>query len=82
MNSQQAVVKRLTELCYQKGYSVGQLSYGSGVHPSTIKSIISGKSKNPGVVTVVKLCSALGVEVGEFFDAKEFVNLEIEEDDE
>ncbi|MCD8067926.1 MAG: helix-turn-helix transcriptional regulator [Lachnospiraceae bacterium] len=79
MKSQEAVAKRLTRLCYEKGCSPYQLSYGSGVHVSTIKSIINGKSRNPGINTLVRLCGGLGINVQVFFAGEEFNELELEE---
>ncbi len=82
MKSQEAIAKRLTELCYEKGCSLYQLSHGSGVHISTIKSIMNGKSQNPGINTLAKLCMGLGIEVQDFFEGEEFSELELEEDEE
>ncbi|MCD7807512.1 MAG: helix-turn-helix transcriptional regulator [Lachnospiraceae bacterium] len=81
MKYQEAVATRLTKLCYEKGCSPYQLSYGSGVHVSTIKSIMNGKSQNPGIKTLARLCGGLGIEVQDFFDGAEFVELEFEEDE-
>ncbi len=50
----------------------------SGVPPSTIKNILYGKSKNPGIVTIKMLCDGLGISLTEFFDTKEFAELEQE----
>ncbi|MCD7739050.1 MAG: helix-turn-helix transcriptional regulator [Lachnospiraceae bacterium] len=81
MKSQEAVARRLTKLCYEKGCSLYQLSYGSGVHVSTIKSIMNGKSQNPGIKTLARLCEGLGIEVQDFFEGEEFEELEFEEDE-
>jgi len=42
--------------------------------PSTVKNIIYGKSKNPGVVTLKMLCDGLGVTLSEFFETSDFNN--------
>ncbi|MCD7819232.1 MAG: helix-turn-helix domain-containing protein [Lachnospiraceae bacterium] len=81
MKSQEAIAKRLTRLCYEKGCSLYQLSNCSGVHISTIKSIVNGKSQNPGINTLAKLCMGLGIEVQDFFDGEEFAELELEEEE-
>ena len=46
--------------------------------PPTLKSIIYGKSKNPGVVTIKILCDAFEITLAEFFDTDLFNNLEQE----
>ncbi len=70
-----AVKNRILQLCEEKNMSIYRLSLESGVSQSTIKSILYGKSKNPGIVTLKMLCDGLGVDIVEFFDTKEFKNL-------
>ena len=78
MKSCEAVVIRLERLCLKKGINFNQLAYDAGVHPSTIKSILNGCSKNPGIVTITKLCDGLDITVYEFFGDKLFKELDQE----
>ena len=57
------VVQRLYELCRQKNITPNALSYMSGVSQSTVKSILNGESKNPGIVTIKKLCDGCGMKL-------------------
>ena len=50
------VVKRIYELCAEREITPNALSYLSGISQSTIKSILNGESKNPGIVTIKKIC--------------------------
>ena len=43
-----------------------------------MKSIMNGKSQNPGVVTLKKLCDGLDITLTEFFDTDYFRTLEQE----
>ena len=45
---------------------------------STVKSILYGNSRNPGVVTIKKLCDGFGITLNEFFSGSEFEALEQE----
>ncbi len=72
------VKNRILLLCEQKNMSIHSLAIESGVAPSTIKNILYGKSKNPGIVTLKMLCDGLGVSLTEFFDTDDFANLEQE----
>ena len=72
------VAERLLYFCDQKNLSVNALARISAVPPSTLKNIINGVSKNPGIVTLKKLCDGLEISVTEFFDTEEFRNLEQE----
>ena len=73
-----AVKNRLLQLCEQKKMSIYKLSVESGIAPSTIKNILYGKSKNPGIVTLKILCDGLGITLIDFFNTKDFFNLEQE----
>ena len=50
-----AVAARIEQLCAERGITINGLANLSGVHPSTVKSIIYGASKNPGVATIKML---------------------------
>ena len=78
MKSYEAVVIRLRRLCVKRGINFNQLAYDAGVHPSTIKSILNGNSKNPGIVTITKLCDGLDITICEFFEDDLFQQLEQE----
>ena len=78
MEIYQAVVIRLMELCKEQNITPNALSYRSGVSQSTIKSILNGESKNPGIVTLKKLCDGLNIDIVTFFYTPEFLQLEQE----
>lgn len=72
------VVKRIYELCKERNITPNALSYLSGISQSTIKSILNGESKNPGIVTIKKICDGLDITIVDFFDTDDFLNLEQE----
>ncbi len=78
MNTRQAVVERIMELCSERNITPNALSYQAAVPQSTIKSILNDESQNPGVVTIKKLCDGLGISLADFFDTELFRNLEQE----
>ncbi len=78
MNMYDAVKFRIIELCEQKNITIYRLALDSGVSQSTIKSILYGKSKNPGIVTLKMLCDGLEINISEFFNTEVFKNLEQE----
>ena len=78
MNTQELISKRIYDLCEKRKITPNGLSYIAGVSQSTIKSILLGESKNPGVVTIKKLCDGLEITLGEFFSTPDFDNLEQE----
>jgi len=71
-------VNRINQLCEERKITPNALSYIAGVSQSTIKSILNGESKNPGVVTLKKICDGLDITMMEFFDTEEYRKLEQE----
>ena len=78
MDTYTAVKTRLLRLCEEHGMAIHKLAMESAVPPSTIKNILYGKSKNPGIVTIKMLCDGMGITLLDFFDAEEFQKLEQE----
>ena len=78
MDMYTAVKYRILQLLEEKKMSIHKLAMESAVAPSSIKNILYGKSKNPGVVTIKMLCDGFGISVVEFFDTDVFKMLEQE----
>ena len=78
MNTQETVAYRIRQLCRERGLMPNGISIIAGVPQATVKSILNGESKNPGIVTVKKLCDGFGVTLGDFFSTPEFDILEQE----
>lgn len=78
MNIYEFVVKRIYDLCHERGITPNALSYLAGISQSTVKSILNGESKNPGIVTLKKICDGFEITIVEFFDTEEFYDLEQE----
>lgn len=78
MTAKKAVANRIIELCSAKNLTVNSLANISGISPSTIYSILNTKSKNPGVISLQKICDGLGITLREFFDCDIFDNIEQE----
>lgn len=68
MNTKKAIATRILRLCQQRGITVNALANISGVAPSTIYSMLNEKSKNPGVVSIKKICDGLEITVRDFFN--------------
>ena len=78
MDTRKAVATRLIQLCEARHITINKLATTSAVSASTLKGILYGRSKNPGIVTLKKLYDGLGITLGEFFNTPEFDNLEQE----
>ena len=78
MDTREAIANRIRQLCMERGITPNGLSNLSAVSQATVKSILNGESKNPGTVTIKKLCDGLEITLGEFFTTPEFDALEQE----
>jgi len=78
MDTRKILGTRLIELCGERNLTINKLANLAAVPPSTVKNILYGKSKNPGIITIKMLCDGLGITLGEFFSTPEFDALEQE----
>ena len=78
MTTSEAIAARILQLCKERCITPNGLSNIAAVPQATIKSILRGESKNPGAVTIKKLCDGLEITLGEFFSTDEFDALEQE----
>ncbi len=78
MNTKTAVAERILALCRERELAINALANLSGVSPSTIYSMLNEKSRNPGIVSLKKLCDGLEITLREFFDDPIFDHIEQE----
>lgn len=79
MDTRKAVAVRIQQLCAEHGYTINSLARKSAVAPSTVKSILNGDSKNPGIVTIKLLCDGMEISLHDFFDAPMFKSMDMED---
>lgn len=70
-----AVDCRILELCRSNHLSINGLANRAGMPPSTVVSILNGKSRNPGELTIFKICIGFGISMAQFY-ASELFNVE------
>lgn len=58
--------------------SINGLARSAGLPPTTVKNILNGASRNPGIVTIKIICDGLGITLIDFFNTESFRNLEQE----
>lgn len=78
MTIREAVAQRILTLCDEQNITINMLSTRAGVTQSTVDSIIKGKSKNPGICTIKKLCDASNISIPDFFNHPLFCDLELD----
>lgn len=76
MKLNEAIVKRINEICKERGSNVCDLALGGGMSPSAIYDLIKGRTKCSKVITVKRFCEGAGITLSEFFDREYFNELE------
>ena len=72
MTLNEAIVKRIYEICEERESNICDLSLGGGMSPSAIYDIIKGRTKCSKVITIKRFCEGAGISLSEFFDREYF----------
>ena len=82
MDTISAIKTRILRLCAERNITINKLATMSALPPSStleyVKNILYGKSTDPKISTIKKICDGLDMTLIDFFDAPEFENLEPE----
>jgi len=78
MNTVSAIRSRILQLSDEHGLTINKLAALSALPPSSVKNILYGKSRDPKILTIKKICGGLGIALGEFFSTADFDGLEQE----
>lgn len=76
MTVNEAVQKRILDICRDKNISINKLCILSGVTQSTVNNILSRKNTSPTIITIKRLCDGADMSISEFFDSTLFDNLD------
>ena len=76
MTYSDAIRKRLSDLCADRGITINRLATLSGITQSTINSMMNGETKNPKLKTLRKIAMGLNMTVSELLDFPEMNELE------
>lgn len=78
MNLQEAIKQRILTLCKKNHITINGLAMLSGMPQSTVNSLIDGTSQNPKLLTILRICLGLDMELNEFFNDDVFSELDDE----
>ena len=78
MKLNEAIVKRIREICEESGSTVCDIALKGGMSPSAIYDIIKCRTKCSKVVTVKRFCEGAGITLSEFFNRDYFNEIEEE----
>ena len=76
MKIKDAVAIRINNICNERNISINKLASISCLTQSTVQHLVDGRSKNPKLLTIVRLCDGLGLTLKEFFSDELFDNID------
>ena len=72
MRLNDAIVKRIEEVCQERGSNVCDIALRGGMSPSAIYDLIKGRTKCSKIITVKRFCEGAEMTLAEFFDRNYF----------
>lgn len=78
MKLEEAITKRIYDLCIERQITPNKLANMAGLPSATIRCIFYGRSKNPGTRTILDICQALNISLFDFFDDPIFKSIDLE----
>lgn len=76
MKINDAIIKRIEEICSEKKVNICDASLKGGMSPSAIYDLVKGRTKCSKVITVKRFCEGAGITLSEFFDKDYFNEVE------
>ena len=78
MDTITAIKNRILRLCTERNITINKLATMCALPPSSVKNILYGRSTDPKILMIKKICDGLDISLGEFFSTPEFDSLEQE----
>ena len=76
MDLNEAIIKRIEEICKEKNINVCEAALNGGKSPSAIYDLIKGRTKCSKVSTIKAFCQGSGITLSEFFNKDYFNDFE------
>lgn len=79
MKLSKAISEKINKILLERNITVTKLASISCLTQSTVESLANEHSKNPKLLTIVRICDGLGITMSEFFDDELFSNIDRED---
>lgn len=78
MKVDKVISERINKILIERNLTVNKLATLSCLTQSTVESLVNGRSKNPKLLTIMKICDGLNMSLEEFFDDNIFIDIDKE----
>ena len=79
MKINEAVERKINKILKERDITINKLASMSCLTQSTVDSLVNGKSKNPTLLTIVRICDGLNITLEDFFSDEIFKNIDRED---
>ncbi len=79
MKLSRAISEKILKICNEKNITPNKLASICCLTQSTVQNLITEKSNNPKLLTIIRICEGLEIPVKEFFDDELFAEIERED---
>lgn len=79
MKLSKAISIKILKICDEKNITPNKLASICCLTQSTVQNLIVGKSKNPKLLTIIRICEGLHIDLKDFFDDELFATIERED---
>ena len=79
MKINEAIKEKINKILIERNITINKLANISCLTQSTVDSLVNGKSKNPKLLTIIRICDGLNISLSEFFDDEIFKNIDRED---
>ncbi len=79
MKISEAISIKINRICNERNISINKLASMSLLTQSTVEHLANGDSKNPKLLTIIRICDGLDMTLQEFFSDDLFRNMDRED---
>ena len=79
MKLSKAISRKILNICDEKNITPNKLAGICCLTQSTVQNLIAGKSNNPKLLTIIRICEGLNIPLKDFFDDELFEKIERED---
>lgn len=79
MKINKAIEEKINKILLENDLTINKLASIPCLTQSTVDSLVNGKSKNPKLLTIVRICDGLGITLSDFFNDNLFLNIDRED---
>ena len=79
MKLSEAIATKILKICNENNISINKLANICCLTQSTVQNLVEQNSKNPKLLTIIRICDGLNISLSDFFNDELFNNIDRED---